>query len=211
MRIPLRLLAPLVALPMMACGGGASPTSPPPGASNPTTPTNPTPTAPDTTPLQLTVAFVAPEAALTFYVFGATLPSGVRNPTWEIETASPSTQVVAASAGTVVALRSTSQGDSSIFVVTSERSVYEMAYDHVSAVRVRAGQTITAGTVLGNVGRLGNGRGRTELQINRKLPAPTLAFCPRAFYTAAINEQFQAAAQRVNGSPALCLTETVVP
>lgn len=206
MRAPMLMLASMIALLAAACGGGGSPATSP---GNPPPPTSST--APDTASPKLTVPFVAPEAALTFYVFGAKLPSGLLNPTWEIETASPTTPVVAAAAGKVVTVNLSSQADSTLVVLPSDQSVYAIVYDHVSAVRVAAGQTVTAGTQLGSVGRLANGRGRTELQVNRKVPAPTVALCPRAFFTAAITEQFQAAAQRVNGSPTICLAETVAP
>jgi biotin carboxyl carrier protein len=193
------VLVPAVLLVFMAsCGGEAASTTAGPGA-------------PDSAPPPLTAAFVAPEAALAFYVFGATLPSGVRNPTWEIETASPATPVMAAMSGKVVSIAATSQGDSTVVVIPSDQSVYAVIHDHVSAVRVTVGQNVTAGSQVGTTGRLGNGRGRTELQINRLLPAPTVAVCPRTFYTAAVNDQFQAAAQRVNGNASTCLSDTVVP
>lgn len=206
MRAPMLMLSSMIALLAAACGGGDSPATAPGSTPPPTSSTTP-----DTASPKLTVPFVAPEAAVTFYVFGARLPSGLLNPTWEIETAAPTTPVVAASAGKVVTVSVSSQADSTLVVLPSDQSVYAIVYDHVSAVRVTAGQTVTAGTQLGLVGRLANGRGRTELQISRKVPAPTVAVCPRTFYPAAVNDLFQAAAQRVNGSPAICLAETVVP
>lgn len=192
----------------VGCGGsgsgGSSPTSP-------TSPTNPGTSGPNTTAPQLTAAFVSPDAALAFYVFGAALPSGIQNPTWEIETASQSAPVFAVMTGKVMAITPTSQGDMAVTFMTSDDSIYVLVHDHVNDVRVSVGQTVTAGTQIGIVGRLGNGRGRTELQLNRKQPAPEIAVCLRTFFSTTINDQFQAAAQRLNGSSNTCLADTVVP
>lgn len=195
-------------------GGGASPTAPTPAASTPapiaTPAPAPTPTR-DTTPPTLSVVFVPGDAVVAFFVFGVTLPSGVQNPNYEVETANQSTPVFAASTGKVVNITTTSQGDRSVFIVPNDNSVFDIAYDHVNNVQVTIGQTVTAGQQIGTVGTLNNGRGRTELQINRSDPAPTLAYCPRAFGTAAFNDVFQAVAMRLNGSATVCSAETVRP
>lgn len=192
----------------VGCGGsgsgGSSPTSP-------TSPTNPGTSGPNTTAPQLTAAFVSPDSALAFYVFGAVLPSGIQNPTWEIETASQSAPVFAAMTGKIMAITPTSQGDMAVTFQTSDDSIYVLVHDHVNDVRVSVGQTVTAGTQIGIVGRLGNGRGRTELQLNRRQPAPEVAVCLRNFFSTTINDQFQSAAQRLNGSSSTCLADTVVP
>lgn len=202
----------------VACGGGggsSSPTSPTPTASAPapapTTPTAPTTPAPNTTAPVLSVPFVAPEAAVAFFIFGATLPSGVQNPTYEIETANQSTAVFASSPGRVVNITTTSQGDRSVFIVPADNSVFDIAYDHVNNVQVSVGQSVTAGQQIGTVGTLNNGRGRSELQINRSDTTPVLAQCPRNFGTTAFNDAFQAAALRLNGSATVCSAETVRP
>lgn len=157
------------------------------------------------------VPFVAAEQAVAFYIFGTTLPSGVQNPTFEIETADPSPEVKAVAGGFVVNVAPTSRGDFSVFILPTETSPWVVAYDHVNNVTVTRGQTVEAGAVLGTVGVLGNGRGRTELQINLTGQTPELAYCPTQFGTEAFNAAFVAAAQRVNGSPTVCLSETVVP
>ncbi len=159
----------------------------------------------------LSVPFVAAEQAVAFYIFGTTLPSGVQNPTFEIETADPSPEVRAAAGGFVVNVAPTSRGDFSVFILPSETSPWVVAYDHVNNVTVTRGQTVEAGNVLGTVGVLGNGRGRTELQINLTGQSPELAYCPTRFGTEAFNAAYAAAAQRVNGSTRVCLSDTVVP
>lgn len=195
----------IVLVGVVGCGGGGgTPTSP--GTSG-----GGGQSASDTTAPQLTAAFVSPEAAVAFFVFGATLPSSVQNPTWEIETADQTAPVFAAMTGRVMAITTTSQGDRAITLQTSDTSIYVLVHDHVNDVRVTVGQTVTAGTQLGIVGRLGNGRGRTELQLNRRQPVPEIAVCLRTFYTSVLNDRFQAAAQRLNGSSNTCLVDTVVP
>lgn len=210
------LLLIWIAVCSAACGGGGggSPTAPTLTATT-TAPTvtpapAPTPTR-DTTPPELSAAFVPGDAVVAFFVFGAALPSGVQNPTYEVETANQTTPVFAASTGKVVNITTTSQGDRSVFVVPNDNSVFDIAYDHVNNVQVAVGQTVTAGQQLGTVGTLNNGRGRTELQINRNDPAPTLAYCPRTFGTAAFNDVYQAVAMRLNGSATVCSAETVRP
>lgn len=194
----------------LGCGGSGGSSS---GSTTPTAPTAPvTPSNPTTaSPPSLTAAFVAPDSAVAFYVFGATLPSGVLNPTWEIETASPSVPVLAAMSGRVVSVTPTSQGDLTVILTAPSDDTYALVHDHVTDVRVTVGQMVTAGMQIGVVGRLNNGRGRTELQLNRRRPEPTVAVCPRTVYTTGINEQFQAAAQRLNGNSTTCLSDTVVP
>jgi hypothetical protein len=189
-----------------ACSG-SSPISPSGGGGN----TN-TPAAKDETAPVLSSAFVSPELAVAFFVFGATLPSGVQNPTYEIETADQTTRVFAASAGKVVAITNSSNGiDRSVTIVPNDQSVWSIIYDHVSNVRVSVGQTVAAGAELGTVGILNNGRGRTELQVNRFDPAPTTSYCPQTFGTSSFNAAFAAAAQRINGNATVCTVTTVRP
>jgi hypothetical protein len=76
---------------------------------------------------------------------------------------------------------------------------------------VSVGQTVTAGQQIGTVGTLNNGRGRTELQINRTDGGTTLAQCISNFGTTAFNDAFRAVAQRLNGSATVCAAETVRP
>lgn len=157
------------------------------------------------------VPFVDQAQALAFYAFGTTLPSGVQNPTWEVETADPLTPVYAAADGLVVNVADTSRGDQAVFILPSEDGPWEVAYDHVRDVRVTRGQRVTAGTQIGVTGVLGNGRGRTELQINNMRTQPTLAYCPAQFGTQAFNEAFVAAARRVNGNAVICAAPAAIP
>jgi hypothetical protein len=197
------VLATLVVLAAACSGGGSTPTSP---TQNPIGQTK------DETPPVLSIPFVAADTAAAFYVFGATLPSGLQNPTFEIETPDQTALVVAASGGKVVNITLSSNGiDRSVTIVPSDASVWSVIYDHVSDVRVSIGQAVAAGATLGTVGVLNSGRGRTELQVNRFDPSPTLSYCPQTFGTAAFNAAFTAAAQRLNGSTTVCTAATVRP
>ena len=68
---------------------------------------------------------------------------------------------------------------------------------------------MTAGQQIGIVGVLGNGRGRSELQINYS--SAQLAYCPARFGTQAFNAAFVAAANRVNGNSVICSAPAVIP
>jgi len=85
------LLALLIVTP--ACGGGgsspASPSTTPSGGGS----------GKDETPPVLSVPFVAADQTVAFFVFGATLPSGVQNPTFEVETPDQTPSVFAVSTG----------------------------------------------------------------------------------------------------------------
>ncbi len=209
------VLAVLVAGCSGGSGGGSSPTAPTSSASSTTATTTTTTTATtptrDTTPPVFSATFVPTDAVIAFFIFGVALPSGVQNPTFEIETANQTTPVFAVSAGKVVNITTTSQGDRSVFVVPSDTSIFDIAYDHVNNVQVSVGQTVTAGQQIGTVGTLNNGRGRTELQINRTDGGTTLAQCISNFGTTAFNDAFRAVAQRLNGSATVCAAETVRP
>lgn len=160
----------------------------------------------------MSATFIPVEQAVAFFVFGATLPSGVQNPTYEIETADQTAAVFASSGGKVVAITTSSNGiDRSITIVPNDASVWSIIYDHVSNVRVAVGQTVAAGAQLGTVGILNNGRGRTELQVNRFDPAPTLSYCPQTFGNTTFNAGFSTTAQRLNGNTTVCTATTVRP
>jgi hypothetical protein len=199
-----------LSLAAFGCGGGGS------TSSSPTSPTGSSPsgtsTAKDETAPIFSTPFLNLDQAVAFYVFGVNLPSGVQNPTFEIETADQTPSVFAVAPGTVINIANSSNGiDKTIFVFPSSNSIWDISYDHVSNVRVSVGQTITAGMQLGTVGVLSNGRGRTELQINRTDTSPVLAHCPTNFGTSSFNAAFASASQRINGSATVCTAVTVRP
>ncbi|MGA0156644.1 MAG: M23 family metallopeptidase [Candidatus Limnocylindrus sp.] len=158
----------------------------------------------------LTVPFVEPEQAVKFYVFGVKLPSGRQNPTFEIETADQSSAVFASTAGTVISIEPTDQGDQTIMIIAGNDN-YALFYDHVSNPQVSIGQTVTAGDQLGTVGVLNDGRGRSELMIKDLSNKEKSAQCITLFGSKEFNEAFVAAANRLNGSEELCTTDSVQP
>jgi hypothetical protein len=199
-----RILVVVAGLLPAACGGG--------GGSSPTAPSTTGTSSKDETPPVLSVAFVPTDQAVAFFVFGALLPSNVQNPTYEVETVDQTAAVVAASAGKVVNITMSQNGiDRAVTLVPSDASVWSIIYDHVSNVRVSVGQVVSAGTQLGTVGVLNNGRGRTELQVNRFDPSPTLSYCPQTYGTTTFNTAFTTLAQRLNGTGTVCTTSTVRP
>jgi len=195
-----------------AGGSGDSPTSPSASTSTTGTPTGSGSSTKDETPPVLSVTFIPIEQAVAFFIFGVTLPSGVQNPTYEIETLDQTAAVFASSGGKVVAITTSSNGiDRSITIVPNDASVWSIIYDHVSNPRVTVGQTVAAGAQLGTVGILNNGRGRTELQVNRFDPSPTLSYCPQTFGNTTFNAGFSTTAQRLNGNTTVCTATTVRP
>ena len=205
MRITLSSAGVLLAAIGVACGGGSA-TSPTSQSTSQTT------SKTDEAQPVLSVPNVATDQAVTFFVFGALLPSNLQNPTYEIETADVTPIVSASAAGKVVAIYPSSNGiDKTIVTKPSDASIWSIIYDHVSNPRVSVGQTIAPGTALGTVGVLTyNSRGRTELQINRD-QTPKLAYCPQTFGTAAFNLAYTTAAQRINGSGTVCTAATITP
>ena len=155
--------------------------------------------------------FVSLDQAVSFYAFGVPLPSGVQNPTYEIETADGTAGVFAVSEGRVLDVLPNSQGDSTVTVLPFDESVWVLIYDHVRNVRVARGDQLTPGLPLGTVGLLNNGRGRTELQINQYVATPVLAYCPSQFGTAEFNAGIESVARRLSGNANVCLASTVAP
>ena len=202
MRIALAPVGFLLATLGIACSGGGSSLSP----------SSPTTSKPDETQPVLSVPNVATDQAITFFIFGAKLPSNLQNPTYEIETADVTPLVSASSPGKVIDIYPSSNGvDKTIVTKPSDASIWSIIYDHVSNPRVIVGQAVTPGTVLGTVGVLTyNNRGRTELQINRD-QTPKFAYCPQTFGTTAFNSAYTTAAQRINGNGTVCTALTVTP
>jgi hypothetical protein len=159
----------------------------------------------------LTGSFIPLEDATTFLVFGRELGPGRENPAYEVVTSNPAAQIRAVTAGVVTAIEITGAGDRYIITKPSAGSIYDVIYDHVNNVAVTVGQQIAAGDVIGTAGTVSGGRGRTELQINRNQPAPTVSVCPRALGSAEFNAAFAALSQRLNNSDNTCLRETVIP
>lgn len=198
-------IATLALFAAAACSGGGSSPAAPTAASNSSS------SQPNTTAPVFSSEFVPTSQAVAFYVFGTKLPSGVDNPTFEIETVDQTAPVFAAADGVVINITNSSNGvDKTVFIFPASNSIYDISYDHVMNPTVAVGQTVKAGQRIGTVGILNNGRGRTELQINRNDATPVLAHCPLNWGTQAFNDAFNALAQKLNGTAA-CVATTVRP
>jgi hypothetical protein len=168
--------------------------------------------APDEPPPVLSQPMIDLGHVVEFLPFGATLSgSGALNPAYELRTDVDTVQVVAVSAGVVVAIRANDQGDSEIEIRPTRDSIYAVIYDHVREAAVGVGTSVQPGTVLGRIGSWSAPQGRTELQINRD-GNPTLAHCPAQFGTAEFNTAHVDAMNRTpSPSPSVCLRDSVVP
>jgi hypothetical protein len=168
--------------------------------------------APDEPPPVLSQPMIDLGHVVEFLPFGATLSgSGALNPAYELRTDVDTVQVVAVSAGVVVAIRANDQGDSEIEIRPTRDSIYAVIYDHVREAAVGVGTSVQPGTVLGRIGAWSPGQGRTELQINRD-GSPTLALCPVQFGTPQFNTaHFDALVATSPTATTLCVRDSVVP
>jgi hypothetical protein len=116
-----------------------------------------------------------------FYGFGEPLPPDNKrtNPNFEFASVAADTPIIAAIDGEIVNIEAqTESNDSEIFIKTSNRSVWTVSYDHVTNLKVKKGDRVTAGTVLGNAAIQNNGLYRFELQINKDEKGTTTHHCP---------------------------------
>lgn len=195
-----------------ACGGGstgAGPVTPSPTPS----PTPPPAPSIDRTPPSLSVTIVDLARVVAFIPFGETLSSGRQNPAFELRTDALTATVRSVSAGVVTDIQQNPapQTDAEIHVKPAAGSVYLLVYDHVQDLAVRVGDAVAPGQTLGRVGPWDGSHGRTELQINRDDPAPTVAVCPRSLSTEAVNAAYDSLALRLRGTHTVCTADTVVP
>lgn len=147
-----------------------------------------------------------------FLPFGLSSSPGRLNPTYELRTTSDTVSVRAAGPGTVINILANPEGDSEIHMRPSGAADYLIIYDHVVALQIVLGQSVSAGQVLGRVGLWVPGVGRTELQVNRGSGQSAVALCPRDFGTAAFNAAHDAAFGRFPARGAsVCLTNLVQP
>jgi hypothetical protein len=100
-----------------------------------------------------------------------------------------------------------SQGDFELHIRPTRSSSFLVIYDHVLDVRVRAGDSVEPGTVLGLIGNWSPSEGRVELQINRG----DLAVCPRDLGTRDFNAAHDAAMAASRDPQDVCLAATVRP
>ncbi|HEY8482962.1 MAG TPA: M23 family metallopeptidase [Longimicrobiales bacterium] len=166
---------------------------------------------PDDTSPVLSVPMVDLSTFRYFRPFGATLPgSGEANPAYELVLLGTDLEIRAVAPGIVTRIdrNDPSQGDYELAIQPSRSSRYAVIYDHVKELRVREGDRVEPGAVLGRIGNWSSTEGRVELQINRG----DLAVCPRDLGTPEFNAAHEAAlAASLEPAPSVCLVATVRP
>ncbi len=171
---------------------------------------SPTDAGEDDTPPVLSVPMVDLSTIREFLPFGSVLSSGVQNPAYEMVLEGTSLEIRAVTAGRVerIDANDPSQGDFELHIRPSQKSIYLVIYDHVLDLKVKEGNAVEPGTVLGRIGNWTATEGRIELQINRN----DLSVCPRDLGTAGFNAAHDAAlAASLEPAASVCLAETVHP
>lgn len=195
-----RAVALLSLAAVAACGGSTS-----------------APSGTDSAPPVLSTPIIDLAQLTDFLPFGLPLNPPQLNPTYELYTAGDTLIVRAASAGIVaeIAPNPAPQTDMEVRIRPTSKSIYLVIYDHLTALQVSTGQSVTAGQTLGQIGpfsdRGRNRNGRVELQINRGTGSDTVAVCPRDFGTAEFNAAHDAAFARFPDQGPICSVDTVKP
>ncbi len=116
------------------------------------------------------------------YIFGEELPGTPTriNPNIEYASLKEGTEVVSASDGEVVFIKEQSDSnDSEVFIASSEKSKWIIGYDHIVGLKVKKGDKVKAGDVIGTPARQGNGLLRFEIQVNNeKSSSDSIHVCP---------------------------------
>lgn len=115
-----------------------------------------------------------------FYVFGDTLGNNDprKNPNFEFASVKPGAPVVASIDGVITFIKEQSDsGDSEVMLQPKDGSVWTIGYDHLVKLKVKKGDRVKAGDVLGEPAVQGNGLLRFEIQINKD-SGSTLHICP---------------------------------
>ncbi len=118
-----------------------------------------------------------------FYGFGEILPPDNKraNPNFEFSSVKATAPIIAAIDGEVVHIENQSESnDSEVFLRTSTNSVWTVAYDHLTNIKVKKGDKVKAGDQLGNAAVQNNGLYRFELQVTKEEKGVTTHHCPTA-------------------------------
>ncbi len=105
-----------------------------------------------------------------FYIFGDILPgTPVRhNPNFEFASVKEGTDVIAAIDGVVGFVKEQADSkDAEVFLMTNEQSNWVIGYDHLVDLKVKKGDSVKVGQVLGSPARQNNGLLRFEFQVNK--------------------------------------------
>ena len=100
------------------------------------------------------------------------------------------TEVISSIDGIVVNTREQNEGktDYELFIQPKEGSVWTLAYDHLVNVKVKKGDSVKAGDLLGNPASQNNGSYRFELQVNKDSDTTTHV-CPSTLVASSVKEK----------------------
>ena len=128
-----------------------------------------------------------------FYIFGDILPgTPVRhNPNFEFASMKEGTQIISAIDGVVGFVKQQSESsDFEVFLMPSENSDWIIGYDHLTDLKVKKGDTVKVGDVLGVPARQNNGLLRFEFQINKnKNGQDGMHICPSTLLASDVREK----------------------
>ena len=115
-----------------------------------------------------------------FYVFGDKLPGERLNPNFEFASVKADADIVSAIDGEVVFIKTQDDGkDNEVFLQTSVDSEWITGYDHIVDVKVKQGDKVKVGDVIGKPAVQGNGLYRFEFQVNKKVGKnEDIHYCP---------------------------------
>lgn len=116
-----------------------------------------------------------------FYVFGDKLPGNRQNPNFEYSSLKADTQAVSSIDGIIVNINAQTDNagaDFEVFIKPSEDSYWIVAYDHLVNLKVKKGDKVKAGQVLGEPATQNNGALRFEMQINKEIGSDATHVCP---------------------------------
>ncbi len=152
-----------------------------------------------------------------FYAFGESLgrDDPRRNPNFEFSSVKAGAPIVAAIDGTIGFIEDQPEtGDYEVMLQPRDGSIWTVAYDHLTNLKVAKGDHVKAGDVLGEPSAQNNGTHRFEFQVNKGQNADTLHICPSTIVdgakTPALLAELTAMQERWNSFSGKSLYDTQV-
>lgn len=129
-----------------------------------------------------------------FYIFGDVLPgTPVRhNPNFEFASLKEGTKLISAIDGVVGFIKEQPDSkDSEVFLMPSEQSDWVIGYDHVTDLKVKKGDKVKVGDIIGAPARQNNGLLRFEFQINKNDTGQDgTHICPTTLLASSVKESW---------------------
>lgn len=125
-----------------------------------------------------------------FYVFGDKLSGGRTNPNFEFASLKENTEVISAIDGVVGFVKEqTDSGDVEVIIQPKENSKWSLGYDHLTNVKLKQGDVVKVGDVIGKPAVQGNGLLRFEFQVNKDENNTTTHVCPSTLLAASVKDK----------------------